>query len=393
MPFLAGPGMNWVALKMLMGDRSKYLGMVFGVSFAALLMAQQSAIFCGLMRNTTSQIRDIQGGDVWVMDRNVQFVDDPKPLSENALYRVRGVDGVRWAVRLYKGLGRARLDDGNFQQVMLVGVDDATLVGAPAVEQGKLLVGRLEDLRRPDAVIMDEFGWRYLYGTEPFAPGKTIEMNDKRAVIVGLAKCSPTFQTFPILYCTYSQAVRYVPQERKTLTFILAKADDGVEPAELCERIGRQTGDLQGLTGDDFFWKTIGYYMRRTGIPINFGITVALGFFVGCAIAGQTFYLFTIENLKQFGSLKAMGVANLVLVRMVMLQAAVVGVIGYGLGVGGAALFGYVFERAVKDAPPAFYFPWQVLAITAAAVFVIITLSAAVSIRRVLFLEPAVVFR
>jgi putative ABC transport system permease protein len=385
--------MNWVALKMLTGDKAKYLGIVFGVSFAALLMAQQSAIFCGLMRNTTSQIRDIQGADLWVMDKNVQFVDDTKPLSENALYRVRGVEGVQGAVRLYKGMGRARLDDGNFQQVIILGVDDATLVGAPAVEQGKLLHGKLEDLRRPDAVIMDEFGWRYLYGKEPFAPGKTIEMNDKRAVIVGLAKCNPTFQTFPILYCTYSQAVKYVPQERKTLTFILVKADDGVTPEALCARIDERTGDLRALTDEQFFWTTIGYYLKRTGIPINFGITVALGFFVGCAIAGQTFYLFTVENLKQFGSLKAMGVSNLRLVRMIMLQALVVGTIGYGLGVGGAALFGYVFERAVTNAPPAFYFPWQVLVITAGAVFVIITVSAAVSLRRVLFLEPAVVFR
>lgn len=385
--------MNWVALKMLMGDRAKYLGIVFGVSFAALLMAQQSAIFCGLMRNTTSQIRDIQGGDLWVMDRNVQFVDDTKPLSENALYRVRGVEGVQWAVRLYKGLARARLDDGNFQQVILIGVDDATLTGAPAVEQGKLLHGKLEDLRRPDAVIMDEFGWRYLYGAEPFAPGKTIEMNDKRAVVVGLAKCNPTFQTFPILYCTYTQAVKYVPQERKTLTFVLAKAADGVTPEQLCERIEQQTGDLRALTDEQFFWTTIGYYLKRTGIPINFGITVALGFFVGCAIAGQTFYLFTIENIKQFGSLKAMGVSNPRLVRMIMLQALVVGTIGYGLGVGGAALFGYVFERVVTNAPPAFHFPWQVLALTAGAVCVIITASAAVSLRRVLFLEPAVVFR
>lgn len=385
--------MSWVALKMLMGDRAKYLGIVFGVAFAALLMAQQSAIFCGLMRNTTSQIRDIQGGDVWVMDRNVQFVDDTKPLSENALYRVRGVEGVRWAVRLYKGLGRARLSDGNFQQVILIGVDDATLTGAPSVEQGKVLSGKLEDLRQPDAVFMDEFGWRYLFGDEPFAPGKTLEMNDKRAVIVGLVKCNPTFQTFPILYCTYSQAVKYVPQERKTLTFILAKADDDITPAALCARIEEQTGDLRAQTNDQFFWSTIEYYMKRTGIPINFGITVMLGFVVGCAIAGQTFYLFTIENLKQFGSLKAMGVSNGRLVRMVMLQAVVVGLIGYGLGVGGAALFGFVFERAVKSAPPAFHFPWQVLGITAGAVGVIISASAAMSLRRVLFLEPAVVFR
>lgn len=382
--------MSWVALRMLTGDITKYLGIVFGVAFASLLMGQQMAIFCGLMRNTTSQIRDIEGGDIWVMDPNVQFVDDVKPMTEGKLQLVRGVPGVEWAVRLYKGIGRARLEDGNFQQMILIGVDDTSLTGVPRPD--RVLVGRVEDLRRPDAVMIDEFGWRYLFRDEPFAPGKTLEMNDKRAVIVGLCKCNPTFQTFPILYCTYSQAVKFVPQERRTLTFILAKAQPGVSTEVLCHRIAADTG-LKALTNDGFFWATIQYYMQRTGIPINFGITVFLGFVVGCAIAGQTFYLFTLENLKQFGSLKAMGVSNLRIVRMVMLQAMVVGVIGYGLGIGGAALFGYVFERAVKSTPPAFYFGWQIPALTAVAVAAIISLAALASLKKVLLLEAGVVFR
>ena len=117
--------MNWIAWKMLTGDRSKYFGIIFGIAFAALLMAQQSSIFVGLMRNTTSQIRDVQGFDIWVMDKNVQFIDDLKPMSDNELQRVRGVEGVDWAVRFYKGLGRAKLDDGNYQQVILLGLDDS----------------------------------------------------------------------------------------------------------------------------------------------------------------------------------------------------------------------------------------------------------------------------
>jgi putative ABC transport system permease protein len=382
--------MNWVALRMLTGDKAKYLGIVFGVTFAALLMGQQLSIFCGLMRNTTSQIRDVEGADLWVMDPNIQFVDDIKPMSENDLYRVRGVPGVKWAVRLYKGMARARLSDGNFQQMIVLGLDDATLVGAPRPD--RILAGDLADLRRPDALFIDEFGWRYLFGAEPFAPGKTLEMNDKRAVIVGLCKCNPTFQTFPILYCTYSQAVKFIPQERKTLSFVLAKVDDGADPAAVCAAVKDRTG-LQARTNEEFFWTTIGYYMERTGIPINFGITVMLGFVVGCAIAGQTFYLFTIENLKQFGALKAMGVSNFRIARMILLQGLVVGVIGYGLGVGGAAAFGYVFENLVKSAPPAFYFGWQILAITAGAVALIVFLSALLSMKRVLFLEAGVVFR
>src|SRR5207302_2492553 len=123
--------MNWVALKMLTGDRAKYLGIIFGVAFAALLMAQQMSMFVGVMRRTTSQIRDVQEADIWVMDPRVRFVDEIRPLPDTDLQRVRGVPGVAWAVRLYKGLVQARLEGGDYRQVLLMGIDDATLVGGP----------------------------------------------------------------------------------------------------------------------------------------------------------------------------------------------------------------------------------------------------------------------
>jgi putative ABC transport system permease protein len=380
--------MNWVAYKMLTGDKAKYFGIIFGISFACLLMGQQMSIFCGLMNNTTSQIRDIEGADLWVMDANVQFVDDLKPLSDNELYRVRGVPGVAWTARLYKGLARARLENGNFQQVILLGLDDNNLVGAPR----EITHGSLADLKKPDAVIIDESGFRYLWPNEEFQPGKIIEMNDRRAVIVGMCKASPTFQTFPIVYARFSQAVSYVPGERKVLSFVLAQGEQGLPPQEVCRRIKEQTG-LLAVTKEDFRWMTIGYYMKRTGIPINFGITVALGFFVGCAIAGQTFYLFTLENLKQFGALKAMGLSNFRIIGMILLQAAVVGLIGYGIGIGMAAVFGWAMGVAVKSVPPAFLMPWQVPALTAVGVVIIAIFSSLLSIRKVLVLEPAVVFR
>ena len=108
--------MNWIALKMLTGNRGKYLGIILGIAFASLLIAQQASIFCGLMLQTSGQIRDIQGADIWVMDPNVQFSDDVKPLSDSDLYRVRGVPGVSWAVRLYKGMTRSRLATATFSR-------------------------------------------------------------------------------------------------------------------------------------------------------------------------------------------------------------------------------------------------------------------------------------
>jgi putative ABC transport system permease protein len=375
----------WIAWKMLVGNRAKYLGIVFGVVFAALLIAQQASIFCGLMSLTVSQIRDVEGPDIWVMDETVQFVDDIKPLADTELFRVKSVPGVAWAVRFYKGLGRARLQEGTYEQMILLGLDDATLVGAPE----HILLGSIADLRTPDAVIMDDAGYKRIWPGEPFRLGRVFEMNDRRAVVVGITRASRTFQSFPICYTRYSQAVQFAPPERKVLSFVLAEPEAGVTAEEACRRIEERTG-LQALTREQFIWKTIRYYMAKTGIPVNFGITVLLGFLVGTAIAGQTFYLFTVENIRQFGALKAMGTSNWMILVMVLGQALQVGIVGYGTGVGLAALFGFASRHFTRLS---FFMPWQVLAITAAAVFLIVLVASLVSIRKVLVVDPAIVFR
>jgi putative ABC transport system permease protein len=377
--------MYWIAWKMLIGNRVKYLGIVFGVVFAALLIAQQSSIFCGLMSLTISQIRDVEGVGIWVMDKNCKFVDDVKPLADTELFRVKSVPGVEWAVRFYKGVARARLEEGDYEQMIMLGLDDATLVGAP---EG-LFMGSISDLRKPDAVIMDDAGYKRIWPGQPFRIGRTFEMNDRRAVIVGITKASRTFQSFPICYTRYSQAVMFAPPERKVLSFVLANAEAGVPAEEVCRRIEDQTG-LQALTREQFIRKTIVYYLQKTGIPVNFAITVLLGFLVGTAIAGQTFYLFTVENIRQFGALKAMGTSNWTILLMVLFQGLQVGVVGYGVGIGLAAAFGWVtrgFSRL------SFFMPWQVLALTAVAVFVIVLLASLLSIRKVMVVDPAIVFR
>jgi putative ABC transport system permease protein len=380
--------MSWIALKMLTGNRGKYYAIVFGIAFATMLMGQQASIFVGLMRQTTSQIRDTQGADLWVMDPSVEFVDDITPLADNALYRVRGVPGVAWAVRFYKGLARAQFFEGNFKQFIVLGLDNEDFIGAPR----EMLVGSVDDLRRPDAVILDEYGYRYLWPGEALRVGRTFEMNDRRAQVVGICKASPTFQTFPVVYTRYTQALQYAPQERRVLSFILAKTKPGVPGALVCDRIQAQTG-LMALSQESFGWMTIVYYMRRTGIPVNFATTVLLGFIIGAAIAGQTFYLFTIGNLKQFGALKAMGVSNIRIVGMVLVQGLFVGAIGYGIGMGLVALVETLMALSIKTVPPAFYMVWHIPAGTAIAITLIMIGTTLVSLRRVIVLETAAVFR
>jgi putative ABC transport system permease protein len=384
--------MNLVALKMLVGDRAKYLGIVMGITFASLLITQQLGIFCGLMARSYGAITDMGYPDIWVMDPKVQFIDDTKPLQDTQLDRVRGVSGVAWAVPLYKGIIRARLANGTFQSCNVYGLDDASLVGGPPV----MLQGRLADLRESDAVVVDQIGAEDKLAhvaadgvtKVPLRVGDDMELNDHRAIVVGICRNSRTWQSQPVVYTTYTRATTFAPAERKLLSFVLVKARSGQDLPELCNRITADTG-LLALTGPQFAHATYKYFMEKTGIPINFGISVALGFFVGTAIAGQTFFQFTHDNIRQFGALKAMGAGNGLLLRMILLQAALVGGLGYGLGVGLAALIGAL----TKHTELAFMLPGWLLAFTAGAVTLICMASALFSIRQVMRLEPAIVFK
>ncbi len=198
--------MTWIALKMLTGDKSKYVAIIFGVSFASLLIAEQSAVFCGLMLRTTSQIRDVHGTDIWVMNPNVRYVDDLKAISDDDVFRVRGVPGISWAVNLYRGQGQAQLQNGNYQGVILMGLNDASLAGAPV----KIVAGELGDLQNPDAILVDEAGFHQMWPGEPLGTGKVLQMNDRRAVVVGVYRASQTFMTLPVIFTRFSQATLFV---------------------------------------------------------------------------------------------------------------------------------------------------------------------------------------
>jgi len=382
-----------IALKMLFRDRTKYFGIILGVTLASMIITQQGAIFTGLMSRTFSFISDLPDTDLWVMDPKVQFIDDPKPLQSTALYRVRSIEGVAWAMPLYKGLIKARLDNGQFQNCNIVGVDDATLIGGPT----RMVEGSLSDLRRADGVIVDQVGAATRLARPPAQPGgkpiplrigDTLELNDRRAIVVGICQTTRTFQSQPTLYTTYARATSFAPRERKLLTFILVKAAAGTDLRILRDRIQSSTG-LMAQTGSQFKWTTVSYFLKNTGIPINFGIAVGLGFLIGTLITGFMFFSFTIDNIRFFGTLKAMGASDGRLLAMILVQAGVVAMIGWGLGVGLASWFGFSMRGTIL----AFQLPWQLLFLSGSAVFVIITLAAMLSIRKVLSLEPAIVFK
>jgi putative ABC transport system permease protein len=374
-----------IALLMLFRDRAKYVMLVVGLTFCSLLMTQQSSVFCGLMLWTTATVRNI-GAKVWVFDAKVEQANEVIPLREIEVTRVRGVPGVEWAVPIYIGIELARLTDGSFQNVQLVGLDTATFVGRPM----EITKGRIEDLRLPDAVIIDQVG------VEKFRKkgikidlGTVFEINDKTARVVALCHANRSFLGQPYVYTTYDRALQYAKPQRKQLSCVLAEPKPGVSAIELSEEISRLPG-LRAYERDELFWATIWWYVKNTGIPISFGTVVLMGVIVGIAIAGQTFYLFVYDNLRYLAALKAMGARMPILAAMVFLQSLSVGFVGFGLGVGLTSLFGI---KVLKVGQPPFFMPWQVPVFVACVIVVICCISATIGLIKIARLEPAVVFK
>ncbi len=374
--------MIYIAWRMLVGDRTKYLSLVLAIAFSVLLITQQGSIFTGLMSRTFSTITDVAAAKVWVMDPGVRYPDDIKPLKDGDLSRVRDIPGVDWAVPLFKSTGRARTVKGEFETVFVIGLDSASLLGGPA----RMVSGKLTDLWAPDTVIIDDAGAVRMGGVKV---GDTLELNDRRARVVGICRVERTFVSFPVLFTTYTRAVTYVPGDRRSMSFVLAAPKAGIGDEELARRITERTG-LGAYSSDQFVRRTLQYYVKNTGIAINFGMTIVLGFLVGLAIATQTLYTFVVENLKQFGALKAMGTTNRTLVGMVLFQATTAGLLGYGLGVGMTALFGYVTRNSPQLA---FKFRPELFLISFGLLLILIVFSSLLSLRRVIRLEPAIVFR
>ena len=186
-----------IAFKMLVGDRAKYLLLVSALTFSVLLMTHQCSIFFGLMRWSTATLRNVQA-PIWVVDPLVEQPGEFLPLLRTDLPRVRSVEGVKWAVPLFFSIQQARLDDGAFKSIQLMGLDTATLIGAPS----KMLEGSLEDIWQDGGIIIDEVGVRHLSAgrSRPIGVGDRLDINDHEMRIVGNLQGRPFFFRLPLRF-------------------------------------------------------------------------------------------------------------------------------------------------------------------------------------------------
>jgi putative ABC transport system permease protein len=379
--------MTDIALRMLFGDRAKYLLLVSGISFATILMTQGFALFYGILGFSYATVSNIRA-PIWVVDPLVQQVADNQPLRDTDLDRVRSVEGVAWATPIYVGGSQARLvgDGGSSQQVTIVGIDAGTLAGAPT----KMIAGSVLDLQRAESVVVDQNFVAQVKSMRSIdlKIGDVFEMNDRRALIVGIAALNQGIGGATYVYTTWDRAKDYVPGQRNMLTHVLAAPSPGRSTEDVCHAISQATG-LKALSEAGLKRLSERFMVRYSPIPFVVGVIVVIGFVIGVAISGQTFYAFVFENTRYLGALKAMGTSNATLAGMILLQALIVGLIGFGLGVGVMSAF---FLMIPAGRVP-LQLLWPVPVGVLGAVLIICMGAALLSVLRIARIEAAIVFR
>jgi putative ABC transport system permease protein len=375
-------GILRIAYKLLVNDKAKFAMLIIGIAFAVFLMVQITSLFAGILEKSSSDVINI-GAQIWVMDQGVHTVVDNIPMPDYVLDAVRSINGVKFAVPLFSGGGLVKLQDGVYQPVTIIGIDDTSLFGRP-----ELIEGQIDDLYAENAfLVVRDAEYHKLENPKL---GTTFEINDHRGVIVGIAKVavSGLFGT-PTLYTTYKRAIQYIPSMRYTISYILveAKSPDAVPYIKKqVEQIG-----YRALTKDEFRRQIANFYIYQTAVGTNISIMTIISFIVGLSISAQTFYTFILENLEKFGALKAIGAKGYELVYMILFQTIFTSLTGYGLGVGLCSLLIAIVKIKIPDYSA--LINYTNLGAAFIMVLIIAAISSYVGIRKVIKIEPFDIFR
>ncbi len=376
------PSLLTLAYKLLVTDRAKFAALIVGLTFSVFLMVQMVSMFSGILQRASATVLNT-GATVWVMDPAVTTVANSIPMPDYVLDAVRSMNGVKYAVPLYSGAALVKLTTGTYQSVTVIGLDDTSLFGRPP-----LIEGRIEDIYADDAFIVVRDP-EYPKLNKPTL-GTTFEINDHRGVVVGLAKV-PISGLFgiPTLYTTYRRAIEDIPSPRFTLSYILVEPKSGAAIPDIAAKV-QQLG-YRALTAEGFVGQITSFYVYQTSLGTNILIMTVISFLVGLSISGQTFYTFILENLDRFGALKAIGAKSRELVFVILFQALLTSLTGYGLGVGLCALLIGIARLRLPDYSATITDLNLVLALV--MVLVIAGVSGYVGVRKVIRVEPFDIFR
>ena len=375
--------MALLARRNLFHDRIRFAVTLTGIVFALVLIIIQFGLFLGFTTTTSNNI-DHSNADIWIVFHGVGYFDTGRMFSERKFYEVLSVPGVRQAEKYIQNFAYWKKPDGGVENVQVIGFHPGSGLGEPwSVVRGNVL-----DVKVEDGVIVDEL-YKEKLGVSKI--GDRVEIGDHRARVVGFTRGIRSFTTSPFVYTSFKNALNYTrPEAREDqLAYILVTVAPGVPSREVLESLRARLTDVDVYTREEFSRRTRFYWMFTTGAGLAVLTAALMGLVVGVAVVAQTIYAATMDHIREYGTLKAMGATNGYLYRVLIEQAAWSAVLGYSFAMFAAHFIVQASEKggALILMPPAMKIAMLVL-----AVFMCIT-AALVSINKVTRLDPAMVFR
>jgi putative ABC transport system permease protein len=370
-----------LARRNLFHDKVRLTVTVTGIVFAVVLIVVELGLFVGFT-STTSGLVDHSGADLWVTSKHVPYVELGVPFSERKLYQVRAVPGVQEAQKLITRWTQWKRADGREESVQIVGINSDSQMSRP----WNLVEGSVQDLKRPDAIIMDEI-YKQKLGVSHV--GELFEIRGLRARIVGFTRGIRSFTTSPYVFTSFKNAQDYAGVDANQTIFIVVKMAPGADVNQVRHAILDNVKDVEVFTSREFSRMTQTYWMFTTGAGVAVLLAAVLGLVVGFVVVAQTIYATTTDHIKEFGTLKAMGAANSYVYKVIIEQAAISAVIGYVLGM---IVSGFVV-RASQSGGAAILLPWQMGVGMFFLTLAMCVGAALVSISKVTRIDPAMVFK
>lgn len=370
-----------LALKNLLHDKVRLTVTLVGIVFSVVLTAVQLGLFFGFVR-ATSDLIDHSQADLWITSHGVTHIETAVPFLEQKLYQVLATPGVTAVEKHIVGFGQWKTPRGGEEGILLVGFNLENPLGGP----WNLVAGKEEDLKEPDAVMVDEL-YREKLGVTHL--GQTVEIRGRRARVVGFTRGIRTFTTSPAVFTSFKNAQGYAGLREDQTFYLLVKAAPGVSPVALKQAIASRVSDVDVYTRAEFSRKQSFYWMFGTGAGVTVLIAAALGLLVGIVVVAQTIYASTMDHIREYGTLKAMGASNGYLYRVIIKQAAISGLIGYVVGMS-MSLF---VSRASMQGTTAIILPPLIIAALLVLTLLMCIGASLVSINKVTRLDPAMVFR
>jgi putative ABC transport system permease protein len=375
--------MALLARRNLFHDRVRFAVTLTGIVFALVLIIIQFGLFLGFTTTTSNNI-DHSGADIWIVFHGVGYFDTGRMFSERKFYEVLSVPGVRQAEKYIQNFAYWKKPDGGVENVQVIGFHPGSGLGEP----WNVVEGSVLDVKLEDGVIVDEL-YKEKLGVSKI--GDRVEIGDHRARVVGFTRGIRSFTTSPFVYTSFKNALNYTrPEAREDqLAYILVTVAPGVPSREVLESLRARLTDVDIYTREEFSRRTRFYWMFTTGAGLAVLTAALMGLVVGVAVVAQTIYAATMDHIREYGTLKAMGASNGYLYRVLIEQAAWSAVLGYAFAMFAAHFIVQASEKggALILLPPAMKIAMLVL-----AVFMCIA-AALVSINKVTRLDPAMVFR